>query len=74
MSSPDQIVILGASGDLTVRMLLPALARLAYQGRPPAGFSVLGVASNAEFLSARNGAEGVVFADGSPISIRGGGV
>ncbi len=44
MSSPDQIVILGASGDLTVRMLLPALASLASQGRPPAAFSVLGVA------------------------------
>jgi len=44
MSSPDQIVIFGASGDLTARMLVPALASLASQARPEAGFSVLGVA------------------------------
>jgi len=44
MSSSPQIVIFGASGDLTARMLVPALASLASQDRSEAGFSVLGVA------------------------------
>ncbi len=44
MGPPDQVVILGASGDLAVRKLLPALVTLASQRRPPRGFSVLGVA------------------------------
>ncbi|MDJ0852401.1 MAG: glucose-6-phosphate dehydrogenase [Myxococcota bacterium] len=44
MSSPCQIVIFGASGDLTRRKLIPALASLAAQGKPAAGFSVVGVA------------------------------
>ena len=43
MASPDQIVIFGASGDLTARMLVPALASLASQELPESGFSVLGV-------------------------------
>jgi glucose-6-phosphate 1-dehydrogenase len=43
MSAPDQIVIFGASGDLTRRKLIPALARLDADPRPPAGFSILGV-------------------------------
>ncbi len=43
MSAPAQVVICGASGDLTRRKLLPALARLAAAGRPREGFSVLGV-------------------------------
>jgi glucose-6-phosphate 1-dehydrogenase len=43
MSAPDQVVILGASGDLTRRKLIPALARLDADPRPPAGFSILGV-------------------------------
>jgi glucose-6-phosphate 1-dehydrogenase len=42
-SLPDQVVIFGASGDLTRRKLIPALSRLDADPRPPAGFSVLGV-------------------------------
>jgi glucose-6-phosphate 1-dehydrogenase len=41
---PTQIVIFGASGDLTARKLVPALVNLARQGRPSAGFSLFGVA------------------------------
>lgn len=41
---PSQVVVFGASGDLTLRKLMPALASLAGKGRPAAGFSVLGVA------------------------------
>lgn len=44
MGSTDQIVVFGASGDLTARMLVPALASLDSEERPEAGFSVLGVA------------------------------
>ncbi len=44
MTPPSQIVIFGASGDLTRRKLVPALASLAGQGRPEQGFSVVGVA------------------------------
>lgn len=44
MNAPPQVIVLGASGDLTARMLVPALVRLAAQGRPEGGFSVLGVA------------------------------
>jgi glucose-6-phosphate 1-dehydrogenase len=40
---PIQVVILGASGDLTRRKLVPALARLAADGRAKRPFSVLGV-------------------------------
>jgi glucose-6-phosphate 1-dehydrogenase len=43
MSHPTQIVIFGASGDLTRRKLIPALVRLAMEGRPDEGFSVVGV-------------------------------
>jgi len=43
MPAPGQIVIFGASGDLTRRKLVPALARLAASSRRGAGFSVLGV-------------------------------
>ncbi len=39
---PCAIVIFGANGDLTKRKLLPALYRLAYDRRLPAGFSVIG--------------------------------
>lgn len=39
-----QVVIVGASGDLTTRKLVPALASLARSGRPKDGFSVVGVA------------------------------
>src|SRR3954470_20819213 len=41
---PSQVVIFGASGDLTQRKLVPALASLCAKGRPRDGFSVLGVA------------------------------
>jgi glucose-6-phosphate 1-dehydrogenase len=37
------MVIFGATGDLNRRKLMPALYRLAYDRRLPAGFSVLGV-------------------------------
>jgi len=37
------VVIFGANGDLTKRKLLPALYRLAYERRLPAGFAMLGV-------------------------------
>jgi glucose-6-phosphate 1-dehydrogenase len=37
------IVIFGANGDLTKRKLLPALYRLAYDRRLPAGFAILGI-------------------------------
>ncbi len=40
---PSAIVIFGANGDLTKRMLIPALYRLAYEKRLPPGFSVVGV-------------------------------
>ncbi|QDU65356.1 glucose-6-phosphate dehydrogenase [Engelhardtia mirabilis] len=43
MTNPHQIVILGASGDLTARKLMPALTSLSSQGKPKQGFSVLGV-------------------------------
>jgi glucose-6-phosphate 1-dehydrogenase len=48
-----QVVIVGASGDLTARKLVPALASLAKGGRPKDGFTVVGVArspkTDAEF-------------------------
>jgi glucose-6-phosphate 1-dehydrogenase len=43
MTAPAQIVILGASGDLTRRKLVPALAQLAADGRAKRPFSVIGV-------------------------------
>jgi glucose-6-phosphate 1-dehydrogenase len=43
MSHPSQIVIFGASGDLTARKLIPALASLSQQGKPSDGFFVIGV-------------------------------
>ncbi len=39
---PCAIVIFGANGDLTQRKLLPALYRLAYERRFPAGVAVIG--------------------------------
>jgi len=41
---PLALVIFGASGDLTSRKILPALANLAERGRLPEGFTVIGVA------------------------------
>src|SRR5438445_13670596 len=47
------VVIFGANGDLTKRKLMPALYRLAYEGRLAPGFAVVGVSrtamSNDEF-------------------------
>ena len=40
--APVALVIFGANGDLTMRKLLPALYRLAYERRLPAGFAVIG--------------------------------
>ncbi len=45
---PPQVVIVGASGDLSLRKLMPALASLAEKRRPAAGFSVVGVARGAK--------------------------
>ncbi|MEZ5401290.1 MAG: glucose-6-phosphate dehydrogenase [Bryobacteraceae bacterium] len=39
---PCALVIFGASGDLTKRKLIPALYRLAYDRRLPAGFAIVG--------------------------------
>ena len=39
---PCSVVIFGANGDLTMRKLLPALYRLAYERKLPAGFSIVG--------------------------------
>ena len=44
MASPLTVVIFGASGDLTARKLIPALASLHRKGRLPEGCRVLGVA------------------------------
>jgi len=44
---PSAVVIFGANGDLTKRKLLPALYRLAYERRLPAGFAVVGVSRTA---------------------------
>ena len=41
---PVALVIFGASGDLTARKLLPALASLAGEGSLPEGFGLVGVA------------------------------
>jgi glucose-6-phosphate 1-dehydrogenase len=40
--APCSVVIFGANGDLTRRMLMPALYRLAYERRLPPGFTVIG--------------------------------
>jgi glucose-6-phosphate 1-dehydrogenase len=44
---PAAVVIFGATGDLTRRKLMPALFRLAYERRLPAGFAVIGVSRTA---------------------------
>jgi glucose-6-phosphate 1-dehydrogenase len=41
---PTALIVFGASGDLTSRKLLPALASLAGHGSLPEGFAVVGVA------------------------------
>jgi glucose-6-phosphate 1-dehydrogenase len=40
------LTILGASGDLTSRFLIPAIARLHHAGKLPEGFRVTGVAQD----------------------------
>jgi glucose-6-phosphate 1-dehydrogenase len=40
--SPCALVIFGANGDLTRRMLMPALYRLRFERRLPPGFTVIG--------------------------------
>jgi glucose-6-phosphate 1-dehydrogenase len=40
---PCAVVIYGANGDLTKRKLMPALYRLAYEGRIPPGFAIVGI-------------------------------
>jgi len=42
--SPTSIIIFGASGDLTQRKLVPALYTLAFEGRLPEQYAVIGVA------------------------------
>lgn len=42
-SSPDQLVIFGASGDLTARKLIPALVRNHRDGALPNGLQIIGV-------------------------------
>jgi glucose-6-phosphate 1-dehydrogenase len=44
MSVSNQVIIFGASGDLTARKLIPALASLALKGKPAGGFAVIGCA------------------------------
>lgn len=44
MPHPSQVIIFGATGDLTSRKLIPALASLADKKRPAEGFQVIGVA------------------------------
>ena len=46
-SPPCAVVIYGANGDLTKRKLMPALYRLAYEGRLAPGFAVVGVSRTA---------------------------
>ena len=44
---PCAVVIFGANGDLTKRKLLPALYRLAWEGRLAPGFAVVGISRTA---------------------------
>lgn len=44
VTHPPQVVIFGASGDLALRKLVPALTSLAGKDRPRGGFCVVGVA------------------------------
>jgi glucose-6-phosphate 1-dehydrogenase len=44
---PCGIVIFGANGDLTKRKLMPALYRLAWEGRLAPGFAVVGISRTA---------------------------
>jgi len=44
---PCAVVIFGANGDLTKRKLMPALYRLAFEGRLAPGFAVIGISRTA---------------------------
>src|SRR5450432_3236905 len=44
---PCVVVIFGANDDLTKRKLMPALYRLAYEGRLAPGFAVIGISRTA---------------------------
>ena len=44
---PCAVVIFGANGDLTKRKLMPALYRLAWEGRLAPGFAVIGISRTA---------------------------
>ncbi|MDP9054180.1 MAG: glucose-6-phosphate dehydrogenase [Acidobacteriota bacterium] len=44
---PCAVVIFGANGDLTKRKLMPALYRLAWEGRLAPGFAVVGISRTA---------------------------
>ena len=46
-TSPCAVVIFGANGDLTKRKLMPALYRLAFEGRLAPGFAVVGISRTA---------------------------
>jgi len=48
MGVPVQIVIFGASGDLTAQKLVPALASLALKQEPAEGFVLVGVSRRAK--------------------------
>lgn len=67
-SPPCVLVIFGASGDLTERKLLPALAQLSRHGRLPAEMALVGVARSAlpdeEFRARCRAAAPVDAADG----------
>jgi glucose-6-phosphate 1-dehydrogenase len=41
----ERIVLFGASGDLTARLLMPAIAQLAESGQLPSGLSIVGSAA-----------------------------
>jgi glucose-6-phosphate 1-dehydrogenase len=43
VTSPSHIIIFGATGDLALRKLIPALASLAAKGQPANGLQVIGV-------------------------------
>src|SRR3954471_16626807 len=57
---PATLVIFGATGDLTMRKLLPALYNLAHEGALPERFNLIGVArrdmSDDEFRDLAKGA------------------
>ena len=43
MSSPAHIVIFGATGDLALRKLIPALLSLSAKNQPQGGFHLVGM-------------------------------